>query len=125
MTVTEVTEQVSVLIREEIELAKAEISEKVTRLVKGAVVGIAAGIFVVTALLFILHGFAWLFWFEVTPGSGYWGYFVVAGSLILLGVVAGLIAARAVKLGAPPVPTMAIDEAKKIRDTMTSSDPTT
>jgi Putative Actinobacterial Holin-X, holin superfamily III len=123
VTVTEVTERVSLLIREEIELAKAEVTEKITRLAKGAVVGIASGIFVVTALLFILHGFAWLFWFEVTPGSGYWGYFVVAGALILLGVVAGLAAGRAVRSGAPPTPTMAIDEARKIREAVTSSPP--
>ena len=122
-TVTEVTERVSVLLREEIELAKAEVTEKVTRLLKGIVVGAAAGIFVVVALLFVLHGFAWLFWFEVTPQSGYWGYFVVAGVLALLGALAGFLAAKAVKSGAPPVPEMAIDEARLIRETMSSSEP--
>jgi uncharacterized small protein (DUF1192 family) len=125
VTVTEVTERVAVLIHEEIELAKAEVTEKITRLAKGAVVGIAGGIFVVTALLFILHGFAWLAWFQLfgTTQEYYWGFFVVAGALILLGVVAGFVAARAVKFGAPPTPTMAIEEARKIRETMTSSDP--
>jgi Putative Actinobacterial Holin-X, holin superfamily III len=121
--VTEVTERATLLIREEIELAKAEISEKITRLVKGAVVGIAGGIFVVTALLFILHGFAWLSWYEFfnTTGQYYWGFFLVAGVLILLGVLAGFIAFRAVKFGSPPMPTMAIDEARKIRETVSSS----
>ncbi len=124
VTVTEVTERVTLLIREEIELAKAEISEKITRLVKGAVVGTAGGIFVVTALLFILHGFAWLATFELFNNQkAFWGFFIVAGALILLGALAGFIAAKAVKLGAPPTPTMAIDEARKIRETMTSSDP--
>ena len=48
--IQEVSERASLLVREEIELAKAEVTEKVTKLVKGAVVGIAAGIFVVFAL---------------------------------------------------------------------------
>jgi hypothetical protein len=121
--VTEVTERATLIIREEIELAKAEITEKITRLVKGAVVAGAAGIFVIVALLFALHGFAWLFWFEVSPNSGYWGYFAVAGALILLGVIAGVIAMRAIKFGAPPTPEMAIDEARKIRETVSASNP--
>ena len=120
--VTEVTERATMLIREEIELAKAEISEKITRLVKGAVVGIAGGIFVVTALLFILHGFAWLATFELFNNQkAFWGFFLVAGALILLGALAGFIAFRAVKFGSPPTPTMAIDEARKIRETVSSS----
>jgi hypothetical protein len=36
--------------------------------------------------------------------------------LVLLGVLAGVIAAKAVKRGSPPVPSMAIEEARKIRD---------
>ena len=43
--IQDVTEKVSLLVREEIELAKTEVTEKVTKLLKGAVVGIAAGIF--------------------------------------------------------------------------------
>ena len=117
--VQEISEKASLLIREEIELAKAEVSEKVNKLIRGAVVGIAAGIFVVTALLFILHGFAWLAWFELfSEGQFYWGFFVVAAVLLLLGGLAGWIAARAVKSGAPPKPEMAIEEAKLIRATV-------
>jgi hypothetical protein len=40
--------------------------------------------------------------------------------LLVLGAVAGLLAARAVKRGSPPVPNMAIEEARKIRDTVSS-----
>ena len=43
--VLDVSERVSILIREEIELAKTEVREKVTKLVQGSVVGIAAGVF--------------------------------------------------------------------------------
>jgi len=119
--VSEVTERATTLIREEIELAKAEITEKVTRLIKGVVVGLAAGIFVVTALMFILHGFAWLAAFELFNYSKvFWGFFIVAGVLLLIGAVAGYLAAKAVRSSSPPTPAMAIDEARKIKDTITA-----
>jgi H+/Cl- antiporter ClcA len=121
--ITDVSERLSVLVREEIELAKTEVSEKVTKLIKGAVVGIAAGIFVVTALLFVLEGLAWLAW-DKLPFTGssefFWGFFVVAAGLLLLGALAGWIAARAVRSGSPPTPAMAIDEARKIKETVSS-----
>jgi H+/Cl- antiporter ClcA len=113
---TEVTEKMTVIIREEIELAKAEVSEKVSSLLKGAVVGIAAGIFVVFGLIYLLHGFAWLAWWAL-PVSGsqiFWGFFLVA-------VLLFIVAAKAFKKGAPPTPEMAIDEAKRVRETISSS----
>ncbi len=118
-TVQEISERVSKLVHEEIELAKAEVTEKVTKLLKGAVVGIAAGIFVVTGLLFLLHGLAWLAWFALPVGNQafFWGFFFVAGLLFVLGGMAGYLAARFLKAGQPPVPTMAIDEAQKIKRT--------
>jgi uncharacterized membrane protein YqjE len=122
-SITEVSERVSMLVREEIELAKAEVTEKVTKLIKGAIIGMAAGIFIVTALIFALHGLAWLAWDDLIPGNQlnfYWGFFIVAGGLVLLGVLAGYIAARALRAGAPPTPAMAIDEARKIKDAMSS-----
>ncbi len=120
--ITEVSERASLLIREEIELAKAELSEKTTKLIKGAVVGIAAGVFLVMALIFALVGCAWLLYYYLPGGdfTYFWGFFAMAVILVLLGVVAGLIAARAVKRGSPPVPSMAIEEARKIRETVAS-----
>src|SRR4051812_15063584 len=122
--VQEVSERAQILIREEIELAKAEVTEKVTTLVKGAVVGIVAGVFAVFALLFLLHGLAWLMWYLVLPGSTYfWGFFIVAGLLFLFGSLGGYLAARAFKRGSPPTPELAIDEAKRIRATVQSEHP--
>jgi hypothetical protein len=122
--IQEVSDRAQLLVREEIELAKAEVSAKVGKLIKGAVVGIAAGIFAVNGLLFALHGFAWLAWYELFPGQQFfWGFFVVAAVLFLLGALAGFIAARAFKRGAPPTPEMAIDEAKRIRETVQSPRP--
>ena len=123
--VTEVSEKMSLLVREEIELAKAEVTEKTTKLVKGAIVGVAAGIFFVMALVFVLVGCAWLLYYFL-PGNDFtyfWGFFAMAAILLFLGVIAGLIASRVVKRGAPPTPDMAIEEARKIRDTVTAHPP--
>jgi uncharacterized membrane protein YqjE len=118
-TVQEISERAATLVREEIELAKAEITEKITKLLKGIVVGISAGVFVVIGLLFFLHGLAWLAWFALPVGNQafFWGFFVVAGLLFVLGGVAGFLAARFLKASTPPVPEMAIDEAGKIKRT--------
>jgi uncharacterized membrane protein YqjE len=122
--ITEVSERASVLIREEIELAKTEITEKTTRLAKGAVVAIVAGVFFFTALFFVLIGLAWLLYYELPIGNEFtyfWGFFAMAVILVVLGAIAGLLAAKAVKSGSPPVPEMAIEEARKIRETVSSS----
>jgi predicted lipid-binding transport protein (Tim44 family) len=122
--ITEVSERASVLIREEIELAKTEVTEKATRLAKGAVVAIVAGVFFMTALFFVLIGCAWLLYYVLPIGSAFtyfWGFFAMALILVVLGVLAGLLAYRAVKAGAPPTPDMAIAEARKIRETVSAS----
>jgi uncharacterized membrane protein YqjE len=121
-TVQDISERMSKLVREEIELAKAEVAEKVTKLLAGIAVGLAAGIFVVTGLLFLLHGLAWFAWFALPVGNQavFWGYFIVAGLLFVLGGIAGFLAARFVKASTPPVPKMAIDEAGKIKRTFRS-----
>ncbi|MEA2288745.1 MAG: hypothetical protein QOD55_742 [Solirubrobacteraceae bacterium] len=123
--IQEVSERAQILVREEIELAKAEVTEKVTSLVKGVVVGLAAGVFAVFGLLFLLHGFAWLAYFAIPfpDGTFFWGFFIVAALLFLLGGLAGFLAAKAFKKGAPPTPNLAIDEAKRIRDTVRSEHP--
>ena len=113
----------TLLVREEIELAKTEVAEKATKLVKGAVVGVAAGVFLVTALFFVLIGCAWLLYYYLPIGNDYtyfYGFFAMAIILVVLGVIAGLIAARVVKKGSPPVPSMAIEEAQKIRETVSA-----
>jgi uncharacterized membrane protein YqjE len=122
--IQEVSDRATLLVREEIELAKVEVTEKVTKLIKGAVVAIAAGIFAVFGLVYLGHGFAWLAWYELFPDEQYfWGFFVVAAVLFLLGALAGFIASRAFKSGAPPTPQLAIDEAKLIKETVQSPHP--
>jgi len=122
--VTHVSERVSLLVREEIELAKAEMSVKARRLGVGVVVGIVAGVFFVNAILFALMAAAWGIYL-IFGGTAYWaGFAIVAGMLVIFGVLAGGLAYRALRRGTPPAPTMAIDEAKKIRDTVTAAEGT-
>jgi uncharacterized membrane protein YqjE len=123
--IQEVTDKAQVLVREEIELAKAEVTQKVTKLGKGAVIAAAAGIFVLAALVMILFGLAWLaYWAIPFPdGQYFWGYFTVAAVLLLLAALAGYVAYRAFKAGSPPAPKMAIEEAKLIKDTVTAEHP--
>ncbi len=125
--IQEVSDRAQVLVREEIELAKAEVTEKVTKLAKGAIVAAAAGGFVLGALVMILFGLADLaYWAIPFPdGQPFWGFFTVAVCLILLAGLAGWLAARAFKAGSPPAPTMAIDEAKRIRETVQADHPET
>jgi tetrahydromethanopterin S-methyltransferase subunit G len=120
--VQEISDRATTIIREEIELAKAEVQQKVNRLIKGLVIGTAAGVFIGTALLFVLHGAAWLAWFEFFgPGEFFWGFFLVAGVLLVLGGLAGWLAAKLFRSGSPPTPDLAIDEAKRIRETVEES----
>ena len=114
--VFDVSERASTLVREEIELAKAEVREKVNQLVKGSVVGIAAGTFAFLALILIMHGIAWLI-NDLFFGDEAWpGYFIEAAIFLLIAAAAGLFAYRAVQAGAPPVPEQAIAEAKLTKE---------
>jgi Putative Actinobacterial Holin-X, holin superfamily III len=114
--VFDVSEGASTLIREEIELAKAEVTEKVGKLLRGSVVGVAAGAFAFLALILVMEGIAWLLNEEVFDGKVWPGFFVEAAAFLLIAAAAGFIAYRAVQAGAPPVPEQAIEEAKLTKE---------
>ena len=115
--VTEVSEKASRLVREEIELAKAEVTQKVKTLGKGAAVGAAAGVFLVFALVMALQTFAWLL--ADIFDNAWIGFGIVTIVLILMGAVAGLLAKRWLSSG-PPTPDLAIGEAKATRESLQS-----
>ena len=110
--VFDVSQGTSSLVREEFQLAKAEVTEKVGKLLRGSVVGIAAGIFAFLALILVMEGIAWLLNEEVFDGKTWPGFFIEAAVFLLIAAAAGYIAYRSVKAGAPPVPEQAIEEAK-------------
>jgi len=112
--VGDVTSKTTFLIHEEIELAKAEIAQKVSKIAAGAGAAAAAGVFLVFFLVALLHGLAWLI-ADVLNLKIWVGFFIVAGILLLLAALGGFLAYRFIKRGTPPVPEMAIEEAKKTR----------
>jgi hypothetical protein len=115
--VTEVSEKASLLVREEIELAKAEISEKVTKLGKGAGALAAAGVLAVFALIYFFHALAWFINDAFDWGGTVWqGYLATFFFIILVGAVAGFLGVRWLRGGAPPTPELAIEEAKRTRE---------
>lgn len=119
--VFDVSQGTSGLIREEFELAKAEVSEKVGKLLRGSVVGLAAGVFAFLALILIMHGIAWLLAEELFGGNVWSGFFIEAALFLIVAAIAGLIAYRALQAGSPPVPEQAIEEAKLTKEMLEES----
>jgi Putative Actinobacterial Holin-X, holin superfamily III len=115
--VTEVSERVTVLVREEIELAKAEVRQKLASFRLG-IVGFAMA--AVLALLAVPFGLLTIAWGVNSALNSIWlGFAVVLGVLVLGILLSALFGVRKIKKGVPK-PTMAIDEAKKIRATVSS-----
>jgi uncharacterized membrane protein YqjE len=112
--VGEVTQKAQLLIKEEIELAKAEIQVKTSRIVKGIVFFSAAGFFALMMLVFLLHMLSWGFtdWFDLKTWVGYAATTLL---LLLVTIISALVGLRFFKKGAPPTPDLAIEEAQKTR----------
>jgi uncharacterized membrane protein YqjE len=115
--VTEVSDKLGALVREEIELAKAEMSQKVSTLARGAAAVAVGAVFGVFALIFVLLTIAW--GLNSAFNSVWEGFAVVMVVLVALTFGAFIFAWRKLKVGAP-TPKMAIDEAKKITATVKS-----
>ena len=113
--VFEISDRATLLVREEIELAKTEVTEKANRLLQGSVVAIVAGVFVLAALAMIMHGVAWLLNDLFFDDNVWAGFLVEAAFFLVVAAIAGFVAYRSFKKAAPPTPDMAIEEAKEIR----------
>ncbi len=114
-----VSERLSVLVRDEIELAKAEVTTKVSSIARGAAAVAVGAVFGVFALVFVLLTIAWAI--NSATGSLWIGMAAVMVALLLLTGFAFMFAWRKLKVGAP-TPKMAIEEAKKIRTTVSAGD---
>jgi len=115
--VGEVSQKASLLVREEIELAKAEVTTKATKIGKGVAAFGVAGFIALLGLIFFFEflGFGIADW----AGLKVWvGFAIVTMILFVTAAAAGIVGARFVKRGAPPTPDMAIEEAKKTRETL-------
>ena len=113
--VNEISEKASLLVREEIDLAKAEVQEKGKRLGKAAAVGAAAGIFALLALYMFLFAVGFVF-ADIFDWESIWPGFLLGMLLFLiLGALAGFLAYRFFQQSTPPTPELAIEEAKETR----------
>ena len=109
----EVTRDLSTLMRQELELAKAELRQSATRAGKGAGLLGGAGYAAIMAVLFLSIALWW--------GLGYlvgnsWSGLIVAGIWALIGLVLYLMGRKELKTvkGAPRT----VDSLKKIPDTL-------
>jgi Putative Actinobacterial Holin-X, holin superfamily III len=117
VAVQQVSEKVSILVREEIELAKAEVTTKVMGLARGAVAAVIGAVFGFFVLIFALLTLAW--GLNSLLNSIWLGQAITLVVLVVLMAVVLLFAVRKLKAGAP-TPDMAIEEGKKIRTTIQS-----
>jgi uncharacterized protein YybS (DUF2232 family) len=115
----EVSERLAVLVREEIELAKAEVTVKLKSYQRGAIAGTAGAVFGVFGLVFVLLTVAW--GLNSLFNSIWLGFLVVMVILLALTAFAFLFAWRKFNVGAPK-PDMALEEARKIRATVKPGD---
>ena len=120
--ITEVSESVTKLVHDEIELAKAEVFEKGKSLGRGVILVAVGGVFGIFAVIFFLLTLAWVLDGIFVSGAGdlWLGFLIVFGVLLLLTLGSLLFAWRTLKVGAP-TPNMAIDQARKIRATVSAS----
>jgi uncharacterized membrane protein YqjE len=122
--IQDVTEKLQLLVREEIALAQAEITQKVSKLIRGIVAGALAAVFALFGLIYLLHAASWGVWDATGTNDNYWlGFLVTALVLFLLGAIGALLALRFIKKGSPPTPVMAIEEAQLIRETVSGAHP--
>jgi hypothetical protein len=114
--VADVSEKASQLVREEIELAKAEVKDKLQKLTRGAVAGAAAGVFLIFGITMFFHGLAFFLNDIFNWEADIWpGYLMVTLLLFLFAILAAVLALRLFKKGSPPTPDLAIEEAKRTR----------
>ena len=107
--VKEVAEHASALARLEMELASLELKSKVAALGIGVGLGLGAGVFLLFALGFGLAAGAAALALVLPTWAA---LLIVFGVLLLITLVLGLLAVRAIKKGTPPVPEQAVAEAK-------------
>ena len=70
-----------------------------------------------------MHSIAWLL-NDLFFGDHVWiGFLIEAVIFFIVAAVAGLVAYRAVQAGAPPTPDLAIEEGKRIRQTLEAGPP--
>ena len=104
-----VSERASSLVRLELQLAAAELKQKVVALGLGIALLVGAAVLGLFALVFALATAAAAL---ATTLSTWLALLVVTGGLVLLAGVLGALGLGRVRKGTPPIPVQAIEEAK-------------
>lgn len=123
-SIGEIVDRVTLLVHDEIELAKTEILAAVQDLLRGTVAGVLGGIFAVFGLVIFLQAAA-LFLNDLFDWNSYpWlGYLVVAFTLFIFGGIAAFVAMRKIKKGSQLTPELAIAEARKTQEALRPPEP--
>ena len=104
-----VSERASSLVRLELQLAAAELKQKVVALGLGIALLVGAAVLGLFALVFALATAAAAL---ATTLSTWLALLVVTGGLVLLAGLLGALGLGRVRKGTPPIPVQAIEEAK-------------
>ena len=107
--VADATNDLQGIVRGEVALAKAEVTSGAKVAGKGAGLFAGAAFLVLMGLVFVLHGAAW----GIAEWLPIWaGYLIVAGVVLLLGAILGLLGKKSLEQ-ARPAPERAIDQAQQ------------
>ena len=83
-------------------------------------VGIVAGVFAFLGLILLMHSIAWLLNDLFFDDDLWLGFLIEAVLFFAIAAVAGFVAYKALQAGAPPTPELAIEEGKRIKQTLQS-----
>jgi large-conductance mechanosensitive channel len=114
-----VTASSQALVKDQIDLAKAEMQGKAKVFGRGAAVAAAAGLFVIGALFLLLQAFAWLAANLLFPDDQvFWGFFLVSLILLIIAAIAAFAAYKAISKAQSPVPERALASVQETRATI-------
>jgi uncharacterized membrane protein YqjE len=113
--VQRLSEDTSHLVRSEIQLAQAEVKEKIAKLAAAAAMGAAAAAIALVGLFALIQAIIDALGLAVPD----WLAALIVALVLFAGAgILALMAARSAKRGAPPVPQKAIAEARATADTL-------
>jgi uncharacterized membrane protein YqjE len=107
---SDLTREVTTLVRKEVQLAKTEISEKVSAAIRGSILLVVAVVFAVFALQALLATAIIALANVVTP---WLAALIVGGVLLVVAAICGLIGISKLKQGADVVPHQTVETVKK------------
>lgn len=87
--VIDLLNQFTTLLRQESQLARAEISENVNRAIMGLVLAVAAAVLLIPALVILL--LAAVYALESTGLASYWSALAIGGGVLIIGLVLMLV----------------------------------